>query len=904
MFGPMAEGQENLEISSGSNLKGRGFELLLPVGQLEMALAAIHNGADAIYVGFPQFNARGRSSDLTFEELKNLIETCHLYGVKVNLALNIVIFENELASIVQALQKILPLNPDALIIQDLGLLRLIRKLSPDQAIHASTQMTVTNDLAIRFLEDLKIKRFVLGRENSLTEIGLIKQKTEKELEVFVHGALCVSYSGQCFTSETLGGRSANRGQCAQSCRFGYELIVDGVPQKNLKQDYLVSPQDLCGLNEIAALMDLGVTSFKVEGRLKAPEYVASAAREYRQAMDLHLRGSALTSEESRVSQRNLATNFSRGFYPGWLHGVNHQNLVDGTFSSHRGAPIGKVLSFEKPSSIVVELAPGVVLNPGDGLLWAKGQKEWGSFVFSVDILKANRVRLGINKDIAPSFQGAALSEASDSTWSQAQLYLNHDKTYRQRLQSSFSHKEFLKRIPISVEIELVLGQPLLARVSDGRWSLEEQSQTAVAQANKHPLTDEALQSEFESLGGSVFKLEKISILRKSSDSLFLNAKEIKNLRQSLIRRLTTERMNHRIDGENWCLDSRFSFDLKAQQAQQTQKLSNEHFSKESNQVNFNVLLRAKGQVDALLTAITQGQLKVEDFNFIILDFEFGRDTQPALLSLREMGFRVGLATTRILKPQESGNLKIIAAQKPDMVLVRNLGAITFFKEETNFGGEIAGDFSLNVTNNLTAEYFLSKGLGTICLSYDLNEAQVRDILQQTQGSRVEATIHQFMPSFHMEHCVFAAFLSQGTSFRDCGNPCEKHLVQLKDQFGNIHWIKPDHECRNTMYHGQAQTALNFVDEWRELGLGAVRYEALYETSHDLVSKLQHYVNFLQGKQTLQETLQGLKLQEKYGLSEGNLSREHKYQSRKKHFLASPGASSHKVQTSINCDRRD
>ena len=201
-------------------------ELLLPVGSLEMALAAIHNGADAIFVGTPGFNARGRSYDHSLDELAEIIKQCHLHGVCVNLALNIVIFENELSEVAALLAKILPLKPDALIVQDLGLAKLIREMAPTQPIHASTQMTVTNHEAINFLDDLKMKRFVLGRENSLSEIKLIRAQTDKELEVFVHGALCVSYSGQCFTSESIGGRSANRGQCAQSCRFSYEMIVD------------------------------------------------------------------------------------------------------------------------------------------------------------------------------------------------------------------------------------------------------------------------------------------------------------------------------------------------------------------------------------------------------------------------------------------------------------------------------------------------------------------------------------------------------------------------------------------------------------------------------------------------------------------------------------------------------
>ena len=303
-------------------------ELLLPVGNLPMAIAAIHGGADAIYVGVPGFNARGRTQDLSITELKELIDHCHLYGVKVHLAFNVLVFENELATAAEILKEIIPLGPDAFIVQDLGLVQLIREMAPHMRIHGSTQMTVTNDEAIHLLEDLSVQRFVLGRENSLDEIKLIRKGTERELEVFVHGALCVAYSGQCFTSESLGGRSANRGQCAQSCRLSYEMYVDGEKRDLGDKKYLVSPQDLCGIEEVPALIEAGIDSFKVEGRLKGPEYVASAGVNYQRA----IRG-------EKYSTADMATSYSRGFFSGWLHGVDHQRLVEGSYSAHRGQEI-------------------------------------------------------------------------------------------------------------------------------------------------------------------------------------------------------------------------------------------------------------------------------------------------------------------------------------------------------------------------------------------------------------------------------------------------------------------------------------------------------------------------------------------------------------------------------------
>ncbi|PIP89420.1 MAG: collagenase, partial [Bdellovibrionales bacterium CG22_combo_CG10-13_8_21_14_all_38_13] len=321
-------------------------ELLLPVGDMDMCLAAIHNGADAIYVGAPGFNARGRTKDHGLTELKEMIDLCHLYGVKVHLAFNILIFEDEMQKIKDYIKSILSLGPDALIVQDLGLAWLIKSMAPTQVLHASTQMTITNELAMNEVADLGFTRFVLGRECSLPEIKIIRDNTDKELEVFVHGALCVAYSGQCFTSEAIGGRSANRGQCAQSCRLEYELIVDGVKAKSHKGPYAVSPKDLLGLAQVNELQEIGVESFKVEGRLKGPDYVASVAKNYRDT----LRTGKLENFEQK--KKELERTYSRGFYNGWLGGVEHQQLVGGSYSNHRGQYLGKLEKIEKNQIVI------------------------------------------------------------------------------------------------------------------------------------------------------------------------------------------------------------------------------------------------------------------------------------------------------------------------------------------------------------------------------------------------------------------------------------------------------------------------------------------------------------------------------------------------------------------------
>lgn len=847
-------------------MKSTDFELLLPVGQKEMAEAAIQNGADAIYVGFPGFNARGRSYDFELAELKHIIELCHLNGVKVNLAFNIVIFENEWPVVIEAIKKVLPLKPDALIVQDIGLIRLIKEMCSQQVVHASTQMTITNDLAIEFLNDLDIKRFVLGRENSLSEIKLITERTEKELEVFVHGALCVSYSGQCFTSETLGGRSANRGQCAQSCRLSYDLIVDGETKNLVDKSYLVSPKDLCGLNEIPALMKLGVKSFKVEGRLKSPDYVAQVAHSFRSVIDRTVSQNVLSDKELQSEKNKMAVEYSRGFFPGWLHGVNHQDLVDGTFGSHRGLEIGQIVDVHN-NSLTLELSTenaaldSVSIENGDGLLWFEAGHKKGASIYSIQKSHKNGKKL-FTFSFANSIFVTGLALKS-------KVYLNHDKSQKKEIEKSVTDRAHFKKIPVSVVLIAEVDQPLTAEVSDGRFKITLKSEQNLTVAQKKPLTKALLFEEFAALGGTVFNLslENFTLVNKSAALLFLNHKDIKNLRQKLFMELTEKRKNNKID---------FVSQIQILEPKvQAPKMSS------TGATRLNVMLRNMDQVHDLIAAVSSMELRTTEIASVCLDFEFGREYKPAVDALKTAGLRVGIATTRILKPQEYINLKIIYALIPDFILVRNLGALYYFKQVQKFNGELKGDFSLNVTNHKSFEHLIDRGLNTVCLSYDLNLDQTVSLLKNIESQKAEITIHQSMPSFHMEHCVYAAFLSKGKSFKDCGKPCEKHKVQLKDQFGNYHWIKPDQECRNTMYNSSAQTALPYFQYWRDLSLGEIRFEALHESGSELVSKIKSYVDVIHNRKTTEQAMQELKTIEKYGLSSRQLDRAQEHQARKK-----------------------
>ena len=316
-------------------------EILAPVGSRESLVAAVAAKADAVYFGLKEFSARHRAANFELAELPELMRYLHRHGVKGYLAFNTLIFTSELESAAKCLLEAAKAGIDAVIVQDWGIVELLRKMIPALEIHGSTQMSQTEARGIRIVGSWGVERVVVGRELSLTEIEKIRAETTVPLEVFVHGAICVAYSGQCLTSEALGGRSANRGQCAQACRLPYEMLVDGEPIDLGDKSYLLSPQDLDARHLVGELSRMGISSLKIEGRLKGPEYVTTTVGAYRNALEQSKNQIGLAQGYSSWSPpweetRDLALAFSRGFVPGFLEGVNHQRLVRGRFPKARG----------------------------------------------------------------------------------------------------------------------------------------------------------------------------------------------------------------------------------------------------------------------------------------------------------------------------------------------------------------------------------------------------------------------------------------------------------------------------------------------------------------------------------------------------------------------------------------
>lgn len=818
--------------SSPFNPPPRLPQLLAPAGNWDCAKAAVENGADAIYFGLDRFNARMRAQNFTTADLPELMAFLHKRGVRGYVTLNTLIFTAELAEAEQYLREIITAGVDAAIVQDVGICRLIRHLSPNFPIHASTQMTITSAAGVAFARSLGCQLVVLARECSLQEINKIQhqlhqQAIELPLEVFVHGALCVAYSGQCLTSEALGGRSANRGECAQACRMPYELVADGTTVDLGDRQYLLSPQDLSGLAVLPELVQAGVTCLKIEGRLKTPEYVANVTQVYRQALDRVGHADRFPIPTERY---HLEMAFSRGLHTGWFEGINNQALVHARFGKKRGVYLGEVTQIREQQVTIRLQAP---LKPGDGVVFDQGHpaaKEEGGRVYSIAYrepfatLQFGRHDLDLRQ-----------IHVGDRVWKTS------DPALDRQLRQSFAGEAPRYQRPIDLEIHGTLDQPLtlIGRDSDGHI-VQLQSAMPLVAAHRQPLTPERLQEQLGRLGNTPFVLGNFT--SHLSEAVMLPVSELNRLRREAVAQLEAARSHPK----RWQLRSPATVaDLLPPAA-----------SIPETAPHLIVLVRTVAQLQAAIAA---------QITTLYCEFENPRAYRGAVEQVRHQlpQATIWVAPPRITKPGENWILDQVRSSQADGYLVRNYDHLQFFTAD-----RCIGDFSLNVANPLTAAYLKPLGLERLTASYDLNIAQLEALLKAAPPDWFEVTIHQHMPMFHMEHCVFCAFLSTGTDFTDCGRPCETHSVRLRDRVGVEHLLHADAGCRNTVFNGTAQTGAEYVQRLLAVGLRQFRIEFVNESPTQVTQTIDRYWQLLQGQISGAQLWRELNLQRQLGVTRG------------------------------------
>jgi U32 family peptidase len=836
------------------SVSAKPCELIAPAGSWDCARAAVENGADAIYFGLQQgLNARDRAINIPIEELPELMFYLHQRGVKGYLTLNTLVFAGELSAAEGFAREAILSGVDAFIVQDLGLLRLFHAMCPEFPIHASTQMTLSSAECIRAVEPYGVKRVVLPRELSLDEIAALRRATSVELEVFVHGALCISYSGQCLASLALGGRSGNRGQCAQACRMAYELLekcnqcsphtpcagggTRRVPAtiQDAKR-YWLSPGDLALCDRLPELLAAGVSALKIEGRLKEPEYVALTTRCYRRALDAALAGKPFVLEPERLEELEVA--FSRGFSRGWLDGPRPHTLVPGKYTAKRGVPIGLVKAV-RGDRVLIRLIRSV--RRGQGIVFGElhdQDAEQGGRIYEIflDGRSVEQADEGLQVELAFGRNDLDLKRIQSGQ----QIYRTDDPRLMKELRKSFGDSVVNRRVSLDLLVRATIGEMLhLEALAGSGAHCVLDSDEPLSDAIKHPLTTELLREQFGRLGRTPYELRHLNahiegrpmiplsvlgkmrrIMVSSLDDSLRKTPDYSLPDQPLLPQLRSRVVacNHAIQ--------------VGQEKMSSVVASNHPSNSIIERPCLHVLCRSIEQVEAA---------SVVDVDTIYADFRAIEDYAPAISLVRSAGKKIFLATTRIHKADSIVSLEYLENQRPDGILARHLAAIDYFHRA---GLPVVPDFSLNAANDMAVGTLLELGARRVTAAFDLHQITFADLARHVDPGTIELIIHGHVPMFHTAHCLYCAAYSDQNAKPQCGRPCLTKKIHLHDRKGFQHPILVDVDCRNTVFHARPQCLAEYWTWLTNLGVRHFRIELLDHTAAETAELISLYRDLL------------------------------------------------------------
>lgn len=778
-------------------------ELLAPAGSWEALEAAVAAGADAVYLGGRGFNARASASNFDAEGLPRAVDFCHLRGVKVLVTVNTLIREEELEPALQLVEEFRQAGADGLIVQDLGLARAIAQTWPDAPLHASTQMTIHNVQGAQALCQMGFRRVVLARELSLSDIQAVVQATPLEVECFAHGALCVSVSGKCLMSSLIGGRSGNRGRCAQPCRLPYSLLRG---QETVAEGYLLSPKDLCTLPQLAQLVQTGVSSLKLEGRLKRPEYVSVVTGVYRRALDaIAEHGDYHATPEDEAALLRI---FNRGgFTSGYLHGVKDGDLLTPHHPAHAGVPVGRVTQV-KGRRATLQLS--VPLLAGDGIEFrSKGRPGVGMQVSGGP--HVGRVQLSVPEGV--HHQDEIFRTTDSAQLSQAQAATASGKTR-----------------PVQATVQLTPGAPAILALRLEDCSITVQGTDDVAPAERRPLTPDSVGRQLGKLGGTAFHLAQIDVL---GEQAYLPVAALNDLRRRGVAALEAAVLAAARPA--WSQAPNRPVDLPARKAPATPS-------------PLHPALWVQAEAPQALAALKAGA------DGIYLTLPDWRNPFPlaAFDPWRKQGVPLYLALPPLVRPQEWPTVCARLEEGGyDGVLTSDLGMAWALAQG---GVSVCLDYRGNAANAQSVATLLQAGISRVTLSVELTSAQAA-VAARGQEAACEAVLHGRLALMTLAHCPIRA-ATQSTSSETACKACRGHGFSLRDRKGYLFALQPVRvaRCLQTLHNTVPLCMADALDRLPVLG----SYRLMLDRQMDAAQVTAAYRALLDGQPLPAGTLEALK----------------------------------------------
>ncbi|WP_089611506.1 DUF3656 domain-containing U32 family peptidase [Dehalobacterium formicoaceticum] len=780
-------------------------EILAPAGDFQAFVAAVENGADAVYIGGKVLSARAFAGNFDEDEMAKAVEYAHLRGVRVYVTVNILVDNSEITDAVSYVKTLYDLGVDGLIIQDLGLAFVIHQVLPRMNLHGSTQMIIHNGEGARFIQEMDFKRVVLARELSLEDIAQINKETSLEMEIFVHGALCISYSGQCLMSSLIGGRSGNRGKCAQPCRMTYTLVDEkGQPATDEKiGDHLLSPRDLNTLEILPEICQTGVRSLKLEGRMKRPEYVATVVRIYREALDRY-KDDPEHFEVNTQELKELTQIFNRDFTHGYLLGHSGRDLMSYQRPNNRGTRIGRIDEIQNQGQMAtIKLDEGIRI--GDGLeIWVtKGGRQG----FVVDQIISNGRSL---RSAAPGEKVSINITGQPRVGDR--VFKTHDVKLIETAQNSYLYPQ--KLIGVKFHLTAHLGKPIHILATDeegyqGRFT----SEYIVEKAMKRPADEESVKKQLNRLGGTAFYLKEL--LLDLDEGVMLPASELNNARRHVIDLIKQQKL------ERYAYPPVPNREVMDKFHQLIPAKKESRIRKSELSVRVGSLEGAKAAVEAGADRI---YLSGENFQ-----------SQPKLTMeqmkdiaqySRQKGCEVVFALPSIFHPQERSAMyrmiERVGSLPINAMLVNNMGGIQALKE-SGWDRRIYTDLGLNVFNDFSIDVLREKGIDLITLSLELNFAQIEKM--NLGPGKIECLVHGSLPMMINQYCALGSILGGKEGTKACSRPCQGKSFGLKDRMNLIFPVEVDQFCRMHLYNPKELSMLAHADKFLQLGIDSLRIEA-------------------------------------------------------------------------------